>query len=186
MRPSQVLTFVFAAGVSLAPGALAILGTSCLSAANHIQQLPYDILKHVQEHSCEAGCKPKLSHWNQYGKEAVLKPIVDDGAKRTQLSEGKQAMIDYIDAIFKSIEAQCQDQIDERHHFCDVPEKYNPFMECARKEINASSARELPRLSKYMNEDSCRKVEEYVKSPELWDQDFPKHFQSYVEKCDEF
>lgn len=185
MRLSQVVTFTFAAGVSLAPGAVAVLGSSCLAAVNTIQQLPYEILKHVQEHSCEAGCKPKLSHWNEYGKRAVLEPIVNDGAKRTELPEGKQAMIDYIDAIFQSVEAQCQDQIDERMHFCEQPEKYNPFMECARKEISASSAREMPRLAEHMNEKSCKKVHEYATSSELWDQDFPKHFQSYVERCDE-
>ncbi|PLB53960.1 hypothetical protein P170DRAFT_6678 [Aspergillus steynii IBT 23096] len=185
MRPSQALALAFAAGLSLAPGAVAVLGTSCLSAMNTLQELPIEILKHVQEHSCAAGCKPQLGHWSKYGKQAVLEPIVEDGSKRTELPEGKEAMVDYIDAIFKSVESQCHDQIDGRAHFCDDAEKINPFMECARKEVHASSAHELPKLTKHMNEKSCKKVEEYAKSPALWDEDFPKHFQNYVEKCDE-
>ncbi|KAH8432881.1 uncharacterized protein LDX57_010514 [Aspergillus melleus] len=185
MRPSQALTLAFAAGISLAPGAFAVLGTSCVKAVNAMQQLPFDILTHVQEHSCEAGCKPKLSHWSKFGKQEVLEPVVEDGAKRNDLQEGKQAMIDYLDAVFQSVESQCQDQIDDRGHFCEDSEKINPFLECARKEINASSARELPRLTEHMNDDSCKKVEKYAKSPELWDEDFPKHFQRYVERCDE-
>ncbi|KAI9038142.1 uncharacterized protein KD926_011277 [Aspergillus affinis] len=184
MRLSQTFTLAFAAGLSLAPGALAVLGTSCVKAVNAMQQLPFDILTHVQEHSCEAGCKPKLSHWSKFGKKEVMEPIVEEGAKRNNLKEGKQAMVDYLDAVFQSVESQCQDQIESKH-FCEDSDQMNPFLECARKEINASSARELPRLTKHMNDDSCEKIEKYAKSPELWDEDFPKHFQRYVERCDE-
>ncbi|RAL11840.1 uncharacterized protein BO97DRAFT_443554 [Aspergillus homomorphus CBS 101889] len=189
MRPTQPLIQILtlAATLTLHPlSAHALLGTSCLSAITAMQELPLHIIQNVQTHACAAGCQPKLSHWTQFGKQAVLEPVVADGAARCSLPDGQAAMVDYLDAVYRSVEAQCQDFLAPRSHFCDDPGAAPPaFMDCARREVNVASARELPRLARYINEESCSKVEAYARSAELWDVDLPRRLGVYVERCHE-
>lgn len=161
------------------------MGTSCISVLKSMGQVPGLLLENVRRQSCEAGCEPRLDIWDKYAKEAVLRPLVEDGAKHCEAPESQEAVFNFLDQIFQKIKLQCSEKLSSESHFCDHPERLKPFVDCAKANAIPNSISSLPMVLPYMSERTCKNTNDYATSSQLWEHDFPKHLAKYIHQCHE-
>lgn len=183
MKVNNALNLAALACVGLAPATVAMLGTSCIKAFNAVTEVPGLLIEHAQQQVCAAGCKPTLEMWNHDVKQHIVAGIVDDGARYVEASEGKDKFIQFIDKYFQVATAKCKDHLEEGRDLCDNPESLEPFAQCVKQASSSAASGSMGGLLPYMGEKTCKKAAEYFTGEQLWDQDFPKRIQAYVDLC---
>ncbi|KAL5356849.1 hypothetical protein BJX96DRAFT_171990 [Aspergillus floccosus] len=185
MKYSHTLAVAFTACMGFSPMVAGILGTACIGSLDAMSSLPGDFVENIRKQSCQAGCAPKFDHWDKYGKEAVLKPLAADGARYAGVPDAQDATFNFLDQVYQGVTEDCKDKLSQDAHLCEEPELLQPFLDCAKSKARGHAVSSLSILLPWAKEDACKKTTEYLHSSTLWDEDFPKNFKGYVEKCHE-
>lgn len=173
---------VFAtACLGFSPVAVAL--TSCLGVKNAAAQIPGQLVERIQQQSCHLGCEPRLHHWDRWGKEAVLEPLVEDATNSCDIPEFRQGAIDVIDGMFQAVSSQCDKKLDQ-NHLCAHPERLQPFVDCAKSTVSSLPFWDSVKLLRFASEKNCRCLKEYLTGDQIWEH-FDKYFAAYTPRCHE-
>lgn len=181
MRPTQIFTLISTVGVCLSPGVNATMGFSCLKAFQSLN--PRRFIESIHQNSCDAGCQPRPAHWDQHGRE-LMRGLIEDGSAHIQIDERQDAIAEYMDRLFEGLRTKCEGKLDGAH-MCQDSEQVGETMKCFDENTRFAAFRAAPGLLPYLSEDRCKRIDDYLNSPQLWDNDLPARAQTYANRCHE-
>ncbi|GCB21208.1 hypothetical protein AAWM_04093 [Aspergillus awamori] len=182
MKFNNAVNIATVACLSVSP-TLALV-TSCFDAVDSISKIPGHFIQNVQLNACPAGCSPNIDQWNSDVKEEILNELMEDGIGYTGINDeaAQKAFVKAIDDLYTTVVSKCQKESDGLN-LCDDEDKVQPFLDCVNSNARTAVLKGVPGLLPYITNDRCQKVDEYLNSDQLWKDDFPEHFKSYVDKC---
>lgn len=178
MRATQLfltITLIFA------ESGIASLAPNCIKAFNSIS--PRRFIEAVRHESCHSGCPPQSNLWDVLERDTMRK-LVADGSSHLGINEGKEAMVEFLDTVFKDLRDKCGPDLEQAASCQDSIEAKNA-LKCAEDNSRTMKMHSLKWLLPYITAERCKKVGDYFESPELWEKSFPAQAQNYVNNCHE-
>ncbi|KAA8645090.1 hypothetical protein EYZ11_007414 [Aspergillus tanneri] len=130
---------------------------------------------------CQKGCKPTVSQFKDWGKEALFDPLLSSTMGKMGLPNVPKITSGISTDVTNDLIDNCAGSMRDQ----DVCQGSNldAIGQCLKENMVSVAMNKVEPYSFIVTEDMCKKAKVYLEGEELWEQLIPQYFDKYASKC---